>query len=337
MICLIPIMKFGIIGFGRMGKMYYDIISKMEIELSFICDIIKPMNDLKYFQNYKEALDNLTVDGLIISTTAPSHNEIIQYAIEKKIRYIVCEKPFTTSVIHADEIITKLKNSDTRLAVNYLRRYSSIYAELKRDLYESNIIGKPRNMIITCGAGGLSTVGTHFFDLCTYLLESKVKFVYAIAVNKNLPNPRGKEFEDPGGHILLNFENESRAYIDMGDDLGLQHSIEIIGEYGRVIIDESNENITIRSRSTEDRMKPMHLYGLPNPVIRNESFKLETIGELITKMIRNLTSESDIIVTPNIAREKVEIYSAIRNSFDTKKPIHLPLNDEYYKREFIVT
>ena len=84
-------------------------------------------------------------------------------------------------------------------------------------------------------------------------------------------------------------------------------------------------------------MKPMHLYGLPNPVIRNESFKLETMDELITKMIRNLTSESDIIVTPDIAREKVEIYSAIRNSFDTKKPIHLPLNDEYYKREFIVT
>ena len=208
---------------------------------------------------------------------------------------------------------------------------------MKSDLYDNHIIGKPRTVIITCGAGGLATLGTHFFDLSSYLLNDKVKSVYAVSVNKNLPNPRGKEFEDPGGYLILTFENEGRAYIDFGDDLGLQHSIEIIGEYGRIIIDESNEKITIRARSDEDRKKPKHLYGLPNPVIRDQSFKLGTLTELIEKMLKNLISESNLIVTAEMAKENVVIYSAIRKSYDTKKPSDLPISDEYYEKEFMVT
>jgi predicted dehydrogenase len=164
-----------------------------------------------------------------------------------------------------------------------------------------------------------------------------VKSVYAIPVNKNLPNPRGKEFEDPGGYVLLTLENETRAFLDFGDDLGIQHLIEIIGEYGRIIIDETNENITIRSRSLEDRKKSKHLYSTPNPIVKNEQFKLESLNKLIRKMLNNLVSDSNLIMSAEEAKKSVEIYSAIRESFDTKLPVSLPLNDSYYEKEFMVT
>jgi len=204
-------------------------------------------------------------------------------------------------------------------------------------LYQNDLVGKPRSVIITCGAGGLSAAGTHFFDLCSFLLESKVSSLHAIPIDKNLPNPRGKEFHDPGGYILLNFENESRAFIDMGDDLGLKPIIEIVGEYGRVIIDEPNKEITINGRSIEDRKQPKHLYVLPNPLIKKGPFAFETMDEMITAMMKNLLSESNVIVTPEMAKDKVEIYSAVRKSFDTKSIVNLPLLDEYFEKEYMVT
>lgn len=320
-----------------MGKVYHEILSHLGFELNFICDVVKTNSSIQYYNDYKMAIDESSIDGIVIATYGPSHNEIVKYAIDANIKYIVCEKPFTTSVKHADEIIASLKSSKTRLAVNYSRRFSQIYSNLKNDLHMNNLIGKPRTIIMTCGAGGLSATGTHFLDLCSYLLDDKIKSVYAISVNKNLPNPRGKQFEDPGGYVLLTYQNESRAYIDMGDDLGLQHFIEIIGEYGRIFIDESNQNITIRSRTIEDREKPKHLYSLPNPTIRNDVFNIGTLSELIETMLKNLVSESKLVVSAEVAKESVEIYSAIRKSHDTKKPVVLPLDDEYYEKEFMVT
>ena len=104
-----------------------------------------------------------------------------------------------------------------------------------------------------------------------------------------------------------------------------------------ILIDESNEKITIRARSEEDRKKPKHLYGLPNPVIRDQSFKLGTLTELIETMLKNLISESELIVTAEIAKENVVIYSAIRKSYDRKGPVDIPISDEYYQKEFMVT
>jgi len=332
-------MKFGIIGFGRMGKVYSQVFSSMNIDLDFVCDKkeVNVEKNVKVFRDYKVALESSNVDGIIIATHGPTHFEIMKKAIEKEINYIVCEKPFTTSLKHADEIIDKLKTSKSRLVINYSRRYSQTYAKLKNDLYQKNIIGKPRSVIITCGAGGLSAVGTHFFDLCSFLLQSKVKSVSAFPVDKNLPNPRGKEFKDPGGYVLLNFEDGARAFLDLGDDLGIKPVIEIIGEFGRIVVDEQNKTLVVSGRSTEDRKKPMNLYVLPNPIIKNDPFVLESLDEMITTMLHNLISDSEVTVQVELAREKVEIYSAIRKSFETGFPVTLPLKNEFYEKEFMVT
>jgi len=330
-------MDFGIIGYGRMGRLYHKVLSSLNHNIKFVCDIKNVEVNTKFYTDFKKAIDEEKIEGLIISTTGPSHYSILQYAIEKGIKYIVCEKPFTSSVKQADEIIKRIDNTNIRLAVNYSRRFSQSYQSLKNDLQFKNIIGNPRSMMVSCGAGGLSAVGTHFFDLCSFLFEDKVESVYAVPINKKLPNPRGKEFEDPGGYVLLNLENETRTFIDMGDDLGLQPIIEIVGEYGRIIIDDVEDTIIIKSREITDLDKPKHLYGLPNPRIKKEIFNMGSLEVLIKELIKNLISNEELKSTANIARKSVEIYSAIRQSFDTAKPVFLPLHGEYYEKEFMVT
>ena len=330
-------MKFGIIGYGRMGQLYQNVLDSLKIEVTFICDKKNQTDKKNFFYDYKKAINKSNVDGIIISTYGPSHYEIIEYAIKKNIKYIVCEKPFTTSVKHADDLVKLLKSSNTRLNVNYLRRYSPIYKKLKIDLKDKKIIGSPRSIVITSGAGGISALGTHFLDLCRLILDSKVKSVYAYPIDKKLPNPRGVQFKDPGGYVLLNFENETRAFIDMGDDLGVQPKIEIIGEYGRIEIDELNNKLLVRSRTKNDRAKKKRLYILPNPIIKESNFNFELMPELITLMIKNLISSKKLLVPILDIRDDVELYSAIRKSFDTKNLVKLPIKDRYYTKKFMVT
>ena len=330
-------MKFGIIGYGRMGKTYHEVLDEMEIEVDFLCDVQKGIEYKKVFEDYKEALDSTTIDGVIITTYGPSHYEIVKYAIDKKIKYIVCEKPFTTSVSNAEEIIKSLEKNDTRLTIGYLRRFSDTYSSLLQKLYQEKIIGDVRTVVVTSGAGGISTLGTHFIDLATLLLSEKIKSVFAIPINKNHPNPRGENFEDPGGYFILNFENEKRAFVDMGDDLGLQPKIEIIGTFGRIEINEISKKIVGYARNKQDQEKPMKFYGLENQVILDEVFDLESINSLIKNMIKDLVSENILKMRANMAKEKVETYSAIRKSFDTGENVILPLKDVYYDKEFMVT
>ena len=61
------------------------------------------------------------------------------------------------------------------------------------------------------------------------------------------------------------------------------------------------------------------------------------LEHMITNMMKNLISESNLRVTAEIAKNKVEIYSVIRKSFDTNAIVELPLKDEYYEKEFMVT
>ena len=330
-------MNVGIIGYGRMGKLYHEVIKEMKFDIDFICDLEKKIDDVKSFSDYKIALDSSEIDMLIVATYGPSHYEIVKYAIKKNIKYILCEKPFTTSLKHADKIIEVLKNSKSKLGISYLRRFSNTYSGLLNKLNQNKIIGDVKSIIITSGAGGISTLGTHFIDLCTLIFSEKVKSVYCVSINKNHPNPRGELFEDPGGYLVLNFYNEKRAFIDMSDDLGLQPKIEIIGSYGRIEIDEINKKIIGYSRKMDDRDKPMHFYGLENQLIIDESFDFESLNVLVKKMIEDIISNEKLQMTPDLARDKVEIYSAIRKSFDSNEIISLPLEGEYYEREFMVT
>jgi len=330
-------MDFGIIGFGRMGERYSKVIKSLNYDVKFVCDVNEKNTDFPFFSDYTKAIENTPIDCLVISTQGPSHYEIMKFGILNNIKYIICEKPFTTSIKQADEIISLLKHSSTRLSVNYIRRFSKTYEDIWNLLFKENCIGTPRSIIISSGAGGISTLGTHYVDLAIFLLNSKIKSVFAIPINKNLPNPRGSQFEDPGGYFLLNFENEARSFFEMGDDLGLQPKFEIIGEYGRMIIDEFNDALIIRARSDNDKQKENHFYGIPNPIIKKSILNFEPIEILIKRMIENLISKNTLKSSADMARDKVEIYSAIRKSFETLELIELPITDSYYEKQFMVT
>ena len=49
-------MKTGIIGYGRMGILYHEVLNELGFELKFICDVKGEIKDIRFFNDFKELL-----------------------------------------------------------------------------------------------------------------------------------------------------------------------------------------------------------------------------------------------------------------------------------------
>jgi len=67
-------MNFGIVEYGRMGRKYASVLTSMKINISFVCNKISSEEVKKNYQDYKMAIDENKVDGIIISTYGPCSN-----------------------------------------------------------------------------------------------------------------------------------------------------------------------------------------------------------------------------------------------------------------------
>ena len=252
--------NIAIVGLGPMGQRHYQACLKLRSVKLFLCDLnIDKMVNLKAEKKYKQwkklIADN-KVDILIVASNGNTHYEIMKFAIENKVKKILCEKPLTNSILKANNLITLVKKYKTLIAVNHIRRWSNSYLRLKK-LIDSDLLGKIKNIYFEMGGGQLASNGGHLFDLSRFLTSSEPKDIIAYIDKKNTPHPRGKKFSDPGAYGVLRMLDNSRIFFDMSEDYGTPSLIKILCKYGTIIIDETNETWRIYSRSKKDRSLPL--------------------------------------------------------------------------------
>ncbi len=121
--------RIGIIGTGSMGRNHLRVADSIpEFELTCSSDI-SPNNlsagtsgyDIKKFVDYKEMPDY--VDAVMVSTPTTFHYPIAKYFIEKG-KSVLVEKPFTTTLEEADELIAIAKDKGVKIAVGHLERFN---------------------------------------------------------------------------------------------------------------------------------------------------------------------------------------------------------------------
>ena len=57
-------------------------------------------------------------------------------------------------------------------------------------------------------------MGSIFFDL-EFLSRKKVDTIFCKVDKSNTPNPRGKNFKDPGGYGLIKFNDNKKLLFDL--------------------------------------------------------------------------------------------------------------------------
>lgn len=264
--------RAAIIGFGGMGKRHLSAYQAAGIEVVAIADAnpaqleqAKAQAPLTRLYTDAEKLFSAEAKRLeIVSvvTNSPAHAAVTIQAARQRIPNILCEKPMATNLRDARRMIDECQASGSRLAINYIRRWSKNHAELKRRL-DAGLIGPLRHLYYQSGSTGLGNMGTVFFDAMRFYADSEAEWVMGFLDRTGTPNVRGPQFLDPGGYGMVHFRNGIRAFVDTSEDTGVRYVLHLVGAYGRVVIDELNNAWIIEARPEPERQKPLTLYTAP--------------------------------------------------------------------------
>lgn len=251
----------GIIGAGSQGMKQALAINKINgINLVGIADILpdrlsktseiaKIPEHLRFSDAEKMFRTNSEFDLVSIATTAPSHVKLGRLALNHGVKKILLEKPMDTSLRDAKEFTEECRRAGAMLAVNYSRRWTVDYKAIKRCI-NRNFIGQPRLVSVAAGKGELAMHGSHYFDLCSYVLDSAPSSISSKLGDLTGANSRGKEFSDPSGFCTIVYQNGTRSFIDFSEDLESKHPFILIkGSVGQITVDEKRGFWTLQSRS----------------------------------------------------------------------------------------
>ena len=127
-----------LIGFGGMGRRYYQALKMMKIKVLAVCDKnIKKYSNYKFeknislVQNYKNLLNHKADLLCLASNTQSRLNILNDFCNHGKIKKILTEKPLSTSYKNCLDIKKTIKKNKIRLIVNTHRSYSPNFKAIK--------------------------------------------------------------------------------------------------------------------------------------------------------------------------------------------------------------
>jgi predicted dehydrogenase len=159
-----------------------------------------------------------------------------------------------------DAMIEVCRQRGVQLAINHHFRLSEQHQSTKRTL-RSELLGGLTSVTVVAGNVGMAMIGTHMFDLFHFVTGEAPHEVSAWLSNTDQPNPRGAQFQDPGGAIRITTESGKRFYMEAGTDQG--HGIMVVygAKYGQIVMNLLLGSARILRRKDEEHDVPSTQYG----------------------------------------------------------------------------
>ena len=328
-------LKAAIVGFGGMGQRHYQAYQGSPCDVVAICEW-KPERvtahapgfpDDRIFPDYRALFDAMAgqLDLVSVVSNGPTHAEIAIAAIERGVPRVLCEKPIATTLEAADRVIASAERAGARLTVNHVRRWSADYARVKH-LLAGGAIGRLRHISFTCGSTGLGNFVSHAFDTMRYLFDAEPVSVTGWIDRTGTPNPRGASFADPGGLGIVLFDGGQRGFFDASEDTGVQYIFTLVGEYGRIVIDELNNQWTIRARTPDTRSAGFARYISAMCEVPFAPVERYDLVALTRRAITELAGNDPVSCAGTDGRRSLELVVAVHESDAVgHAPVTLPL------------
>ncbi len=130
-----------------------------------------------YKANHLESLSLETFhefDIISITTPTSTHFLYLEKALSQNVPVIICEKPVVNSLEQVNELAELYKNSNSKVLVNYIRRFQPAYYDAREKIREIKIQSSLTALIIKYNRGFLNN-GSHAFDLLKFLFDEPVE------------------------------------------------------------------------------------------------------------------------------------------------------------------
>ena len=247
--------KAAVIGMGPHGRRIVDVIARFaRLELAVVVD--RSETALAYDRlpagtarlTSTEKLWSRGDVGLVcLATNGPSHAALAGEAMAAGARYLMVEKPMACSVAECEQMLAQAAKAGTRLAVDHVRRHAPAYIWL-RERIASGAWGQVRAIWMQRPGIGLGCNAVHSFDTVRFLTGREVRRVTAWVDAPVGRNPRGPDFVDPGGLVVLDMGPDLRAVVAQIEDGAGPTAVEIDLTAARIRLDEQSGAIEIIQR-----------------------------------------------------------------------------------------
>jgi len=275
------VLKVGLIGAGRIGRLHMDNITRYipEARVVAVADIVIEAAQAlaavygipHVTQDYREIVNDPKIEAVLICTSTNTHAEIIKSAAAAK-KHIFCEKPLALNLWEIDEVLETVEKAGVILQVGFHRRFDPHFRRLK-ELLTAGEIGKPWLLKITSYdpapppisyvkvSGGIFLDMTiHDFDMARFLLGD-VEEVYAAGAV--LVDPEIEKAGDVDTAVVtLRFKSGALGVITncRKATYGHDQRIEILGEKGGLFAENPLPHATRIANESGYRASTLHYF-----------------------------------------------------------------------------
>jgi len=331
--------RIGVIGLGIMGEQYVRIYDSHPLtEVTALCNRSQARLDEvgnKYginarYTDYSEMLSAASLDAVCVATPDFAHFKPVKAALEAG-KHVLCEKPFTTELNEADELL-KLSNSrpQQKLQVAFNHRWLSSYHQgfvsisngdigqpLAGYARKNDTIFVPTEMISWAAqTTPIHFLGAHDIDLMRWFMGSEPVAVHAYG-SKGVLSQRGLDTFDI---IQAQIKFESGAFVTIESAWIYPNTfptivdsfVEVVGSRGHVHFDRKRESIEI---STEQR------FTYPKTFLSHEIFgKLRgAFIECVSDFAESIVKDSAPKVGATDGRQVTAVLDAVSRSLSSGK------------------
>lgn len=139
--------RTGLAAYGMSGQVFHApfISTNPHFELSVVIERTKDLSRQRYpdvtiVRSYEELIDRKELDLIIVNTPDSTHYEYIRRALEAG-KHVIVEKPFTTTVEQAEELVALASEKGLTLSVYQNRRWDSDFLTVK-EILSKGLLGR---------------------------------------------------------------------------------------------------------------------------------------------------------------------------------------------------
>ena len=332
-------LKIGIIGAGRIGKVHLESIS-YHVKNATVTAMADPfMNEeteklirsygvSKVTKDYKDILNDKDIDAVLVCSSTDTHAAISIEAINAG-KHVFCEKPVDHSIEKIQAVADALKeHPDIKFQVGFNRRFDHNFAAIRK-AYDDGKIGEahilkitsrdpepPNPAYIKVSGGIFLDMTIHDFDMACFLTDSDVEELYvnsAVLVDPAI----GEQGDVDTAIITMKMANGALAVIDKSRKAayGYDQRAELFGSKGMVAT--SNDTVSSAVISNADGVtgeKPLFFFL--------ERY-MGSFSEEMRQFTEAVINDTEVPVGIHAGLQSVKIGLAARKSVEEHRPVKI--------------
>ena len=309
-------LRVGVVGTGYLGKFHAEKYARMDdVDLVGIVDINKSQAEkiakkysVKAYTNHKDILDK--VDAVSIVVPTPAHFKVSRDFLKHNVDVLI-EKPMTTTIEEADELIRFAESNGLIIQVGHLERFNPAVIALRDYLNKPMFIESHRLSTYKKRATDVSVVldlMIHDIDIISNFVRSKIKSIHAAGIpvisgHVDIANAR-LEFEN--GCVV----NVTASRISTRDE----RKIRLFQRDAYISVDFANREIAVIKQSNKNENSI-----IPGMEINNLCFaKGDALDDELKSFVKAVKKRESPEVTGQVGRNALKIALSIMQQIQNR-------------------